>query len=339
VIPRTSLLLSNDRSGFRSHTADDTKGAGHYHVAVIDSERVSEAIPFHRFAKQIKHYHVREGSSSVEGALSHPKVGVRFHSKANGGTISWDDAERLERELDEWLLNSLSWAGIEIEETAAFVADDYFSADTESRQRRIVEDPLPSIADQQENVVITHLRDGLNDSDLDVLETLVTDGGDVSPSDVADDTEWHLDTIYAAVNRLEGMVEHEYDSLSLRSNRIAELVTERVRAAEEALIDAAETSARVLERADAIDRASDALVEWCERHGISISDRRDGQLAIRAGRVGSRDRLEEILRDGLLMWINSGYAAEEFRNARVEASVDNHRQIGTATAFGVSATT
>ena len=75
--------------------------------------------------------------------------------------------------------------------------------------------------DRQESPVMKHVVDGFEESDADVLEALVTDGGEVSPGAVAEETGWHVETIYRAIDRLEDLVEHHYGELSLRSHHIA----------------------------------------------------------------------------------------------------------------------
>jgi predicted transcriptional regulator len=82
----------------------------------------------------------------------------------------------------------------------------------------MLDDPTPQLKNRQESLVMKHFVDSFEASDADVLETLVTDGGEVAPEDVADEKGWHIKTIYRAVDRLEDLVEHHYGGLSLRSH-------------------------------------------------------------------------------------------------------------------------
>jgi len=57
------------------------------------------------------------------------------------------------------------------------------------------------------------LQGDMTPSDEALVEKLLTDGGTVSPQDVANETGYCYDTILRAVDRLEGFVEHIYGKL------------------------------------------------------------------------------------------------------------------------------
>jgi hypothetical protein len=95
-------------------------------------------------------------------------------------------------------------------------------------------------------------------------------------------------------------------------------VAEYVQAARESAEDAAETLARSLEHEVGLELSNDALLEWIDRFGIDVEDRRDAQLALRFGRVDMfRDEFAVALTTGLYQWQKAGWERERFVNAEV----------------------
>lgn len=361
-IPRIANLLSDDRSGYRKHVADDRGTEGHYHTATIGADRARELIQLHNLPKEIKHYYGKHPESvDDDHPIAYPKLGASYQASLDSETLYWDQLDRLYRELDEVVLNVLRWAGLsvaaediedDLDTGARYTADEQDTDDSEGlyhrlddapgpyvddayhrvefrhRQLRLVEDPLPEIEADQESVVIRALSDGLEESDFDVLETLVTDGGDVAPADVADDHDWHLETIYAAVDRLDEVVEHSYGELSLRSHHVARRVVEAVEAAQEAGKNAIETAAKALAGADRFEQASDTMTQWLDRHGVEIDDRDDGRLVLRAGEWSDRDTLQAELRRFVDAWSRSGFERDRLLEARIEYRAEGYPQIG-----------
>jgi len=199
-----------------------------------------------------------------------------------------------------------------------FVEHEYFEAETSRRQRRVLDDPTPELQSHQESLIARHVVNGFEDSDQDVLATLVADGGEVSPDDIADEHGWHIETVYRAVQRLDDLVEHHYGELSLRSHHIAQQVYEHVRAAQASATDAMETLARSLEHEVGLELSNDALLEWIDRFGVEVEDRRDAQLVLRFGKVDmSRSEFVVDLTTGLYQWMKAGWDRERFLNAEV----------------------
>jgi predicted transcriptional regulator len=336
VLARVSNLLANDREGYRKHVADDTEAPGYYHTATVGPKRASELVDQHHLPKEIKHYLPREADSLDPGdPVYHPKVEVSLQASRLDGMVQWEERDRVARELDETLLNVLRWEGYPVTDEeiegddrdggpppggrGPYVEDEYFVAESERRQRRLLDDPTPELKNRQENLVMKHVVGGFEDSDADVLDMLVSDGGEVSPKDIADEQGWHIETVYRAIERLEDLVEHHYGELSLRSHHIAEKVTEAVQHAREHAEDAAETLAKSLERTVGLDVANDALVEWVDRFAVEVKDRRDAQLLLRFGRVEmTRNEFVVVLTNGLYEWARAGWDRERFLNAEVD---------------------
>jgi hypothetical protein len=343
VLARISNLLANDREGYRKHIADDSEAPGYYHTATIGPTRSSELVDQHHLPKEFKHYLPREADSlDPKNPIYHPKVEVALQASRLDEPVRWEQRDRVARELDEALLNLLAWEGYPVTDDdledddrdggpppggrGPYVEDEYFSVETERRQCRLLEDPTPELKTRQESLVMKHVVNGLEDSDVDVLDVLVSDGGDISPQDVAEETGWRIDTIYRAIDRIEDLVEHSYDELTLRSHFIAERVCEAVQHAREHLTDATETLATSLEQTVGMDLANDALLEWVDGWGVEVDDRRDAQLALRFGRLEmTRNEFIVVLTNGLHEWMRAGWHRDRFLEAEVDVRLQDAR--------------
>lgn len=75
---------------------------------------------------------------------------------------------------------------------------------------------------------------------------LVTDGGKLSPADLAEATDRHVDSVRRALRRMDDLVETKYAEVGLRSTRVAEIVHEAAQEAKDATRRAVEASAKVI---------------------------------------------------------------------------------------------
>lgn len=328
-------LLENDREGYRKVVQNDRDKngqtvPGYYHTVTLGQRRVQEVFPSHRLPKEAKHYYARNAASmDSEQPLAHPKFGVSYQVSRWDSTLGVGEEclERLNHELEETIISILADAGIPIQppttETSCtdrpdpFVSDAYFDAGaTVTHDRNVVSLDLTQIRHDQESIVVRNLTDGLSPVELESLQTLVTDGGEVSPADIATEHDRHIDSVRRALNRIPNLVEREYGSVALRSTHVAELVHEAVEEAKEATRRAVDAGAKALEAAErGVDEESVALIAWAARHGVDVDDSRDVQLFLRMGGIEHiRRRINEAYR----LWCDSGRDPHRFRSAKVD---------------------
>jgi hypothetical protein len=282
-------LLENDRTGYRKLVQNDRDEknrnvAGYYHTATLDAARLGEAFPGQRYPKEVKHYYAREAASLDEDdPLAHPKVGASLQHSLLGReeTVRWADLVDLERELDETVLSVLADAGLDVApsdiSTSPYIESDaYWSPSTSERGPSPVELDMAQVRQEQESVVVRHLTDGLSPCQWEALETLVTDGGEVAPSDIAAEHDRHEGSVRRALRQMEELVDRKYGEVALRSEYVAELVHDAVQEAREATRTAVETSAKAIEAAErGVEDAMAEWVAWCSKHGIDIRNRAD----------------------------------------------------------------
>lgn len=334
ALARIANYAADERDGYTKHIRDDRERAGHYHTATIGDGRASELVDRHTFAKETKYYYAKNSTAfDPDHPLAHPKLGVSYQGSKSDRVIYWSDLERFIREIEELLLNILNWDDIpvvadDIADTTPYVENDpYFDPQPSHRNRRLVADPTPELKDEQENIIIRHLTDGLEDSDVDLLEYLaLTDGGEVSPKKAADSTDWTLDTIYAAIERLEDIVQHSYGEVELRSHYVAERIAVAVQEARSSTESALASLADDLRQSRARDIVDDALTHWVDQHGVDVQDRRDARLQLRMNAVfDDIDEARVALTRGLYAWLKSGWRREAFLDAEATFELDGRR--------------
>jgi hypothetical protein len=202
-------------TGYTKLVSDDTETDGYYHTVTFGNEGAQELLE-HRYAKEIKHYHVKN-PQNVEGSLQHPKVEAAYQNSKCKHTVKWSDLEDLSRELDEALLNVLVWSDLPYRDDGfTYIDDRYHENENVEKDRQVVSDPTPELRDEQEARVIQHLR-GMNDSDVQVLDKLVSDGGTATATEIEEETDYSLATVYRALNRMDSLVRHEKGEVRVAS--------------------------------------------------------------------------------------------------------------------------
>jgi len=325
-------LLEDDRSGYRKvvQNNDDEHGRqlpGYYHTVTLGSRRVAEAFPSHELPVEVKHYYAREAYDRDEDdPLAHPKVGVSYQVSRWDETLGADQEAlvRLERELDRVLHAVLIDADLDVAPEhgrGPFVEDAYFDAEVADGSEEPPTLDLAHIHHEQESIVLKHVKDGLSPVEWESPETLVADGGEVSPADIAAEHDRHVDSVRDALRRMDDFVEREYGSVSLRSTYVAELVHDAVQKAGEAVKDAAAVSAKALEAAErGLDGRTSAFLAFCGKYDIDVQDRRDARLRLRFGELDPEADPDPsfLTKTAFEMWRNAKQDAARFRTAAVE---------------------
>lgn len=304
TLHKISLLLAGDREGYTKSIRDDRGCPGYYHTATIDSRRAGELVGDHELSKEFKHYYMRN-PDAVEGtALENPKIGVSFQNSINEDTLYWHDLDTLVTELDEALLNVLNWSNIPTRpDSQMFVADDYFEVTGSRRWRKILPDRLPRIEVKQDNQIFAAAAQ-MNETDTELIETLLTDGGETSPRQLSETIGVHLDTVYRALKRLTPLVDHTYGEVQLGSKYIAQELTGYIDAVSNSIKSGLENTLDGLARAETHGDDNDPWSRWLDRYGGEIS-RTEGcdpdnlDLGYQPSELAEA---RQILRNGAFQW-------------------------------------
>ncbi|RDZ38762.1 AsnC family protein [Haloferax sp. Atlit-47N] len=323
TLHRLSMILGRERRGYAKSVRDDRKCRGYYHTATICAMRAAEVVGGHELPKEFKHYHVRN-PDAVEGTvLENPKIGVSYQNSLYDDTLRFNDVDRLYRELDEALLNVLNWSDLPTTpDHQKYVADDYFEADGEARMVKVIENQLPRIAQQQDDEIRKFAVAGnMNETDVALVDELVTDGGNVSPADLADRIGKDISTVYSALKRLGELVIHEYGHVELASKHIANGIVEHIESAKRTVECTLEEAAADIIRADTYGESDDPWSHWL-RHWVR--NRKDGEYRERLELAPqkSRSEIRRLIRSGVNAWSRvTGNPQVEFaREFEIEAT-------------------
>ena len=328
-IAQMGHLLENDRQGRRKLVQYDSdergrKKPGYYHTATLGPRRIREAFPDHELPKEVKHYYAKE-AAGLDGdrSLAHPKFGVSYQKSFwdNQLDASADALKQLTVELEETLFSALAEAGVPLRPgVGTYVEDAYFTPEESDRDRDVVDLDFTQIKHRQESVVIKHIADGLAPTAWDALQVLVTDGGEVSPKDIAEEADRHPGSVRRALDRIPELVEREYGSVSLRSKYIADLVHDAVKEAKDATRRAAEAGAKAIEAAErGVDESTSAFIAWAAKHDIEVQDREGDDLKLDFGTV---DDIRKKLREGFDLWTSADMPEQRYRMAKVRYKED-----------------
>jgi DNA-binding MarR family transcriptional regulator len=348
---RLAHLLEHDRQGYRKlvQNDDDERGntlPGFYHTVTLGEERIREAFPGHEFPKEVKHYYYNRNAKSRDESdpLAHPKLEASFQTARHSGRLGVSESElaELRRELEETVLSVVNDSEVSLQaddgdgdDARPYVGDAYFTATNSERDVRVLKLNLSEIETRQENIVVRTLAKsgGLSPVEWSSLETLVTDGGEVSPQDIAESGGFHRDSVYRALDRIDEIVEREYGKVSLRSTFVAELVHDAIREARESTRNAVEAAAKTIHAAErGVDEKTSAFLAWASRYCENVSDRDGARMKIRLGDVENTDEARRLLRMGFSLWEDARQDIARFRSAEVRFSVGGGRS-GVSTAW------
>ncbi|WP_430638981.1 Lrp/AsnC family transcriptional regulator [Haloferax volcanii] len=322
TLHRIALILGGERSGYSKTVRDDRVCEGWYHTSTVCAMRAAEIVGGHELPKEFKHYHVKNPDAVAGTPLENPKIGVSYQNSLYDDTLRFDDVDQLHKELDEALLNVLNWSDLPVTpDHQMYVADDYFSVDGEARMAKVVDNPLPRIAQQQEDEIRMFATAGnLFETDVAITEELVTDGGHISPADLAERIGVHIDTVYRALKRLGDLVIHDYGSVELASKHIANGIVEHIESARRTVEATIEEATDDIIRADTYGHENDPWSRWLRNY---VVDRKDGEYCERLELDDQPDRndIRRIIRSGAMTWAEvTGNDIEDFaREFEVEA--------------------
>ncbi|ELZ92978.1 hypothetical protein C440_12694 [Haloferax mucosum ATCC BAA-1512] len=277
---------------------------------------------------QLKHYHPQYVRTEANGdPLYHPKLGALYKKNLNRDqAVPWSERHDLVADLEEKLMNVLSWADIPTQPGMWFVPDDHFDASASDRTVALWDDPTPQIEASQESVIMrTFSR--LTDSDRDVLEHLALTDGGRSVSELKDETGWSSTTIHRVLRRLSGLLEEDGRVVTWVSSKIAQEVRELVSIADDVVDSVAARIENVLnvDPRD-LERSGRALQNWLNRYGAEVvagMNDRSERVRIRVRTVLTQSKnsaatgeyLPDVLEEGHRAWCDAGLDSRRFLNA------------------------
>lgn len=209
--------LAGENGKYRKLIEDDRGHDGIMHMAGFGPDTAGALVSDHSLGKRAKHYLPKNPPEDREDPLHHPKVCMLFKQSLNDGSAAWSDRADLRQELDELLLNLLSWSGLPTRPDGdTYINDRYFVPDDSFHPAlSIIDDPTPEIRREQGTAVVKALsglgtgNPDLNESDTDALEVMADGGQRQDISDVAEAIGRSRRTVYRFIERLSEVVESD----------------------------------------------------------------------------------------------------------------------------------
>lgn len=306
VMQRT-FELAGQTGKYRKLVEDDRSEPGSMHMCEFRPKTAGALVSGHQYGKRVKHYLLQNPPSDPSDPLHHPKVCMLFKKSLNSGAVAWSDRAELRRELDEMLLNFLSWSGLPTRpDGETYVADGYFEPTDSPRPTvSIVEDPTPEIKREQGALVVKALaglgtgNPDLTESDTDALRVMA-DGGRPMPVDSLAEAIGKVPrTVRNIVQRLSEILQLDRGVVSFESDYMADQARHGLRSAAEAF-----------DRDGGVSGEGSAWSKFLAEYGPRVGElfpRTDaGNITLDFGEVPRGVDMAAVLREGLRAWIRSG---------------------------------
>ncbi|QZP37096.1 hypothetical protein [Halobaculum magnesiiphilum] len=334
ALHQLAMLLSTQDTSKGAYFWDNGDSGGAMFRLVSNADAASSMIPGHGLGTQAKCYDPEHEHSDPDDPLYHPKFGLLFQGKVsdiriNRETVAWDRRHALVEELEERLVNILTWAGVPIapsslgssnDSASTFVEDWHFSPAETPRDLDLHDDPTPKIERSQESMLVRAFS-RMTPADESLTEQLVADGGRAHYDDLAEESETSETTVYRWLKRMGDAVESQQGTITFASQHLREKFEEIIGRTVTDVQNSIEHSLRhaesILEE-DAYERPSgDAFESWREKWGARVAD--DG-AELQLGSclphpdegVASGVNAAEVVQDGFHAWKDAGNAPGHF---------------------------
>jgi hypothetical protein len=338
VFQRLMMCLAEQPGTQAELSIDNEDVVGKYRAIQLYSEDVAEVFQRHTAAwgRQIKSYLPRHPEAhDEEDPLYHPKVAALFRNSLSPGSVDWEQRDELLSELDESVLNVLSWSDVPTDVgggtgvgTTVFVADDHFESKARFNPLTIYPDPTPELEAKQESILMWALQQ-VNEtkSDRDIVEALADGGGRMHREDLADATGWSMSTLYRALQRLEGAIESRNGHFRFSSRQLYEEIDAIVSRLEEHWTTAKSQAERLLD-VEIRSKSNSSFERFLAKYGAEFIDQAEGgRPVIRIGTVLSMlkstdaPRVEAVLDELKRAWRNDRRNIDDIRGAVIEADL------------------
>lgn len=318
IIDQLADFMS-DQSGRGSYKWDNEEIVGHYLSVASDPDTWAMLLPGEeRHGTALKNYHPKHPrASGGEDPLSHPKVEVSLSNEYDPeGNVPLSALDEFRDELDETMLNVLSWAGVPLAADSGVwvTADPYFDAD-ERASLEIVANPLPELREKAEKITESELvRAEFSDTQEEML-TALADGGQMHYETLADEADAGTSTVYRLVENISPLLDTD--------NGIVQFADDVTRRCVESIVDQVRQTAewgaeslRQVAQDNGILRDDGPLQRWMSRHGIRLVEQRP-ELEFEVDRPVGEVEIRQILRAGLDAAERSGLLTRRFENGSI----------------------
>lgn len=201
-------------------------------------------------------------------------------------------------------------ADVVFEGVSPFVRDAYFDATVREQSVEPVAVDVNRVRDHQNSVVISYLAADPSLVEREVLETLVTDGGQVAPADIAAENDRHVESVRRALRQVDGLLDRAYGTVRSKSDYIAGLIHDSVVEAREAVRRGAEsTTEEVTNPQRDLTETMGAFLAWADRQGVDVYGAREAQMELRFHGTMTASERNRAINPGYEVWTDAGMAS------------------------------
>lgn len=212
-------MVSSQQRGRGEHKWDNEEIKGHRNAVALCAHSLEKLLPDQHIGKLLKSYHMKNPRdvANPDTSTTHPKLEVQYSKKYSDTemqNVPWSSAEEydltdLQRELDEFLVNALDWAGITTRaDERVYVADEYWDGEETERELTIYENPIEDIVQYERDLAVHHMTSAeLTTGERRVLETIVDGGRELHYDEIAERSDTSKSTVYRAAKKLSDEIE------------------------------------------------------------------------------------------------------------------------------------
>jgi hypothetical protein len=322
LLERLTKLASSTAGSAGELNWDNQEVIGHRNAVLLDETAAKKLVPDPTGARRLKYYHPKRPRServdAEDDPLVDPKVEVQYSNEAsNTDSVPWSEAEEFDyfdllKELESFLVNALSWAGLSTRgDPRTYTEDSYFSVEESVREHvTIYESPVERVTEAEEAAALRNFaHGGASTNQREVLVALADGGDEQHWRDLGEEAGVSQSTVYRAAQNFSDVIRYENGLFSFRDGVVRERIGELLGA----FNDAMEWVRGVAgERAGSVERvveATSALGRWARRHLATVHEGDSGLVVDLTGQPMDRVQLFQVLRAGY------DAAAEEGINA------------------------
>jgi hypothetical protein len=311
VVPRNGILerlamFAVDRSGQGQLMWDNREIIGHRNVVDLDATAAGKMLPDQTVAKRLKSYHTKHPTTEEldDEPTTSPKLEIQWQKTLSETTaVPWDaddafDFADLERELDEFLLNTLSWAGLPTGPADdVYVDDAYWTVEATQRNVEVRPNPLSEIEESEEDLVVQHVDPTTaTNSEWDVLKSLTKIGDGKHWSEIAEAADVSKSTIYRAADRFDPIIDISNGVVSFIDDVVRQKASAVLSTVKKAASRAVDNFSQLASGDDALDSES-TLAKWARTYHAIVDDTLQG-LEIELTGEYDLHQILQVLRNG-----------------------------------------
>lgn len=297
-------MFSSRRRGRGRYEWDNEEIIAHYNTVALNEAALQNLLPDQEVGKLLKLYHLKQPPANADATpTSHPKLEVQFSTEfSEEAAIPWSssdyDVTDLERELDEYLVCQLDWAGLATTAEADWtVPDAYWQPVDTERDITVYPDPLEELREVEEGLAVHHLVNKETSRGERAVLRALAETGKAHYQDLAAESDTSTSTVYRAVDRFSNVIEKTNGVFEFADNVLKNKFQELFQFLEDSL-KWVEQGIEHIHNSEQLIGEDSAFASWARRYGASILEKEDSvEIEFQAGKY-SKYEMQKILRRG-----------------------------------------